>query len=128
MFVAVDCRRRLAKNSVAICWDRLGLNRGANVEHQEKSRVLSRKRRLTKKSDSQGLFLFVTPSGAKLWRLAYRFGGKQKELSLGQYPEITLAKAREKQDDARRLIANGTDPGAAKQEAKRAAAALRPLG
>jgi hypothetical protein len=59
--------------------------------------------------------------------LAYRFGGKQKELSLGQYPEITLAKAREKRDDARRLIANGADPGAAKQEAKRAAAALRPF-
>lgn len=59
--------------------------------------------------------------------MAYRFGGKQKELSIGQYPEITLAKAREKRDDARRLIANGTDPGAAKQEAKRAAAALRPF-
>ena len=80
-----------------------------------------------KKSDGQGLFLFVATSGAKLWRLAYRFGGKQKELSLGQYPEITLAKAREKRDDARRLLANGTDPGMVKQETKRALAAARPF-
>jgi hypothetical protein len=81
-----------------------------------------------KRSDSQGLFLFVTPSGNKLWRMAYRFAGKQKELSIGSYPEITLAKAREKRDDARRLIANGTDPGQSKQETKRAQAAARTFG
>jgi integrase len=81
-----------------------------------------------KKSDSQGLFLFVTPSGAKVWRLAYRFAGKQKELNIGPYPEITLAKAREKRDDARRLLANGNDPAMAKQEAKRELAAARSFG
>jgi integrase len=64
-----------------------------------------------KYSDGGGLFLQVTPSGGKWWRLAYRFGGRQKLLSLGVYPEISLAQARKRRDDARRLLAEGIDPG-----------------
>ena len=54
-----------------------------------------------------GLYLQVEVNGSKLWRLKYRFLGKEKKLSLGAYPEIGLAQARERQLDARRLLANG---------------------
>ena len=60
--------------------------------------------------------------------MAYRFGGKQKELNIGQFPDVSLARAREKRQEARTLLADGIDPAAAKQEAKRASAALRPFG
>lgn len=68
--------------------------------------------------DGQGLLLYVTPSGGKLWRLKYRFGGKEKLLSLGKYPAVTLADARSLVLDARKLLAQGVDPGAVKQAAK----------
>lgn len=61
--------------------------------------------------DGDGLFLLVQPSGGKWWRLKYRYGGKEKLLSLGTYPEVSLKTARERREDARRLIANGVDPG-----------------
>lgn len=64
-----------------------------------------------KLADGKGLFLLVTPSGGKWWRLKYRFGGKEKLLSLGTYPDVPLIKAREKRDEARRLISDGIDPG-----------------
>src|SRR5215470_9509505 len=63
-----------------------------------------------KLSDSGGLHLLIQPSGSKLWRLAYRFGGKQKTLAIGVYPTVTLKHAREKRDDARRLLADNIDP------------------
>lgn len=66
--------------------------------------------------DGNGLYLLVTPSGGKLWRLKYRFGGREKLLSFGAYPQISLADARKKRDEARQLIAHGTDPGEAKRE------------
>lgn len=65
-----------------------------------------------KLSDGGGLYLLITPSGGKLWRFNYRFDGKQKTLFLKSYPEITLSDARKERDDARRLLANGVDPGA----------------
>ena len=71
-----------------------------------------------KLSDGLGLHLLVTPSGGKLWRFQYRFGGKQKGLAFGAYPSITLAEARQRRDDARKLIANGVDPDAIKKEQK----------
>jgi len=74
-----------------------------------------------KLADGGGLFVLVTPAGGKLWRLKYRFGGKEKLLAFGAYPEVTLARARELRDDAKRALADGIDPGAAKQKAKRAA-------
>jgi Arm DNA-binding domain len=57
-----------------------------------------------------GLQLFVQPRGAKLWRLAYRFDGKQKVLAFGIYPVISLADARARRDAAKKLLANGVDP------------------
>jgi integrase len=60
--------------------------------------------------DSKGLFLFVTPTGGKLWRWKYRHGGMQKLMSLGQYPDVPLALARERHAAARRLLATGVDP------------------
>lgn len=73
-----------------------------------------------KLSDEKGLYLLVNPTGSKWWRLKYRIGGKEKLLALGTYPEVSLARAREKRDEARKLLADGIDPGAAKQEKKRA--------
>jgi integrase len=68
--------------------------------------------------DGGGLFLLVTPSGGKLWRFKYRFDGKEKLLALGPYPEISLAEARTKREEARTQIANGIDPGAVKKAMK----------
>lgn len=79
--------------------------------------------KLYRLTDNAGLCLEVTPSGSKLWRLRYRFGGKAKMIALGSYPTITLAKARERREDARRQLANGIDPAAHKQAEKRAQAA-----
>src|SRR5262245_9618216 len=59
-----------------------------------------------KLSHSGGLHLLIQPSGCKLWRLAYRFGGKQKTLAIGAYPTVTLKHAREKRDDAKRLLSD----------------------
>lgn len=60
--------------------------------------------------DGNGLSLIVEPNGSKGGRFRYPFNGKSKMISLGIYPVITLNEAREKRDDARRLVANGTDP------------------
>lgn len=64
-----------------------------------------------KLSDGEGLHLFVKPNGAKLWRLKYRFARKEKLLSFGKYPGVTLAAAREKRRAAKALLARGIDPG-----------------
>jgi integrase len=63
-----------------------------------------------KVADERGLHLLVTPSGGKLWRLKYRFEGKEKLLSFGTYPDVPLVRAREKRDEARRILADGIDP------------------
>jgi hypothetical protein len=65
---------------------------------------------LAKLSDGGGLQLWVTPDGAKRWRLAYRYNGKQKTLAIGVYPMISLRDARDARDDARRLLGLGEDP------------------
>lgn len=69
-------------------------------------------------SDGGGLFLEVRPNGAKYWRQAYRFGGKQKQLAHGVYPAVSLALARERRAEAMALLARGTDPGAVKAAKK----------
>lgn len=66
--------------------------------------------------DGNGLSLIVEPNGSKGWRFRYQFNGKSKMISLGIYPVITLNEAREKRDDARRLVANGTDLAEARKE------------
>src|SRR5690606_21321655 len=73
--------------------------------------------------DFDGLQLLVRPNGRKLWRFAYRFGGKQKQLALGVYPTVTLAEARDRRDAARKLLSNGTDPSLERRLSKIAAAA-----
>lgn len=75
-----------------------------------------------KLADEKGLFLLVHPNGSKYWRLKYRFGGREKLLALGVYPEITLADARQRRDDARKLLANGADPGETNKATKAAGA------
>jgi integrase len=74
-----------------------------------------------KLSDGGGLFLLVQPSGSKWWRYKYRFAGKEKLLALGLYPDISLADARKRHSQARKLLAEGKDPSRVKQQAKRAA-------
>jgi len=73
-----------------------------------------------KLSDGGGLYLLIHPNGGKYWQMAYRFGGKQKTLSLGIYPDISLADARGRREQARKLLANDADPGAIKQAQKAA--------
>ena len=63
-----------------------------------------------KLTDSGGLHLFVTTNGHKSWRLRYEFGGKEKRLLLGAFPDVTLARARELRDDAKRLLREHRDP------------------
>ncbi len=70
--------------------------------------------------DGGGLFLLVTPSGGKLWHFKYRFDSKEKKLALGTYPEISLADARLRRDEARKQIAHGIDPGAVRKAQKQA--------
>lgn len=72
-----------------------------------------------KLTDEKGLFLLVTPGGGKWWRMKYRYAGKEKLLALGVYPDISLKDARERREEARKLLANGADPGAVKQAAKK---------
>lgn len=70
-----------------------------------------------KLSDEKGLFLLITSSG-KYWRLKFRFGGKEKVLALGVYPEVSLKEARVKREEARRLLADGIDPSLARKQSK----------
>ena len=69
--------------------------------------------------DERGLYLEISPAGGKWWRLKYRFAGKEKRLSLGVYPDISLKEARAARDEARRLIAQGVDPNARRKEISR---------
>lgn len=71
----------------------------------------------TKLTDEKGLFLLLTPSGGKLWKLKYRFDRKEKKLAFGSYPEVSLKEARRRRDEARTLLASGIDPSEAKKVA-----------
>ena len=77
--------------------------------------------------DGGGLYLEVAPSGGKWWRLKYRLGGKEKRLSLGVYPDVSLKDARERQDQARKLLANEVDPGEVGRLKKAATKGNRPF-
>ena len=63
-----------------------------------------------KMGDALGLFLLVQPTGGKLWRVKFRIDGREKKLAIGTYPEISLAEARKRRDDARDLVAAGNVP------------------
>lgn len=71
-----------------------------------------------KLADEKGLYLLVTVGGSKLWRLKYRIDGKEKKLSIGSYQEVGLKEARERRDAARKAAEGGSDPSAAKREAR----------
>lgn len=73
--------------------------------------------------DERGLYLEVSPKGGKWWRLRYWLASKENRLSLGVYPDVSLKEARERRDEARKLIANGIDPSVARKEEKAEAAA-----
>lgn len=73
-----------------------------------------------KLTDGGGLYVEVYPTGGKLWRLKYRFGGKEKRLSLGAYPVVSLKDARERRDNAKRLLAGGIDPSVERKAQKAA--------
>jgi integrase len=75
------------------------------------ARTAKPKEKPYKLTDEKGLFLLIQPTGSKLWRLKYRFAGKEKLLSFGSYPDTGLKDAREKRDAARKLLANSIDPG-----------------
>ncbi len=75
--------------------------------------------------DGGGLFLVVTPSGGKWWRFKYRFAGKSKTISFGTYPEISLAQARERREEARKLLAVDIDPSADRKAVRAAKTELQ---
>ncbi|MFT4197678.1 MAG: integrase arm-type DNA-binding domain-containing protein [Pseudoxanthomonas sp.] len=77
-----------------------------------------------KLADGGGLYLLLNPDGARWWRLKYRFAGKEKLLSLGTYPDTSLGEARERRDAARKLLANGVDPGVQRKAEKARSAEL----
>lgn len=78
--------------------------------------------------DGGGLYLEVTPKGGKWRRLKYRFNSKEKRISLGVYPEISLKVARERRDEAKRLLANGIDPSEHRKALKAQAVRLQTNG
>ena len=71
-------------------------------------------------ADAKGLCIEVRPTGAKLWRVRYRYSGTARMLGLGEWPAVSLAGAHDRRDDARKLLAQGIDPSAARKEAKQA--------
>ncbi|MAK99870.1 MAG: integrase [Citromicrobium sp.] len=75
-----------------------------------------------KMGDSGGLFLLVQPSGGRLWRFKYRVDGREKKLAIGTYPDVTLAEARRKRDEARQQLAEGRDPSMEKRRRQARAA------
>ncbi len=76
-----------------------------------------------KLSDGSGLYLLVQPTGGRLWRMNYRFDGRQRTLSFGPFPDVSLARAREKRAAAREYLADGLDPMEVRKERERAARA-----
>ncbi|EAP9735418.1 tyrosine-type recombinase/integrase [Salmonella enterica subsp. enterica serovar Glostrup] len=73
-----------------------------------------------KLSDGGGLYLMVNPNGSRYWRMKYRYAGKEKLLSIGVYPDVTLAEARDKRTKAKRILAAGDDPSEVKQAEREA--------
>lgn len=84
-----------------------------------KIRNLKGKDKAYKVSDFEGLFVLVKPNGSRLWQFKYRLDGKEKLLSIGVYPDVSLAQARKAKEQARAMVAESIDPSEAKQEEKR---------
>ncbi|WP_338115321.1 tyrosine-type recombinase/integrase [Thiocystis minor] len=89
-----------------------------------KVRTAKPRAKTVKLHDERGLYLELAPSGGKWWRFKFRFAGKENRLSLGVYPDVSLKQARERRDEARKILAAGVDP-AARRKAEKAAGAER---
>jgi hypothetical protein len=76
-----------------------------------------------KLADSAGLYLFITRHGFRSWRMKYRYAGKEKRLTFGPYPQVSLAEARDKRDEAKRLLREHRDPATEEMKRRLAAAA-----
>ena len=72
-----------------------------------------------KNADTQELYLEIIPNGSKYWRLKYRFGGREKRLALGVFPEVSLQEARDEREVARRKLREGIDPSEEKKSLNR---------
>lgn len=81
-----------------------------------KIRSLKPKEKPYKANDALGLYLLISPNGSKHWKLKYQYDGKEKKLSYGAYPEVTLMDARRKRDESRSLLANDINPAVHKKE------------
>ena len=113
-------------------WGQLGAILGVNAQYRWRVALISLSNtaihsarpseKAKKMFDGGGLYLEVAPRGGKWWRLKYRVDGKEKRLSLGTYPDVSLKDARERRDEARRLIANNIDPGELRKVEKAARA------
>ena len=88
-------------------------------------RNTKRRERPQKLTDGGGLHLLVNPNGARYWRMAYRYQGRQKTLALGIYPTVSLADARMARDAAKKLLARDIDPSQARKKQKRRRMSLR---
>ena len=86
--------------------------------HTAEIRALRPRERAYKVSDGRGLYLQVNPNGSKWWRLAYRFAGKQKTISMGVWPETNLEQARRSMSEAKAVIREGMDPSAVRQASR----------
>lgn len=71
-----------------------------------------------KMADSQGLYIQIMPSGGKHWKMKYRFEGREKKLSFGEYPRVSLREARNQRDEARNMLTKGIDPAYEKKRNK----------
>ena len=91
-------------------FDRIGVSLPTMPLSDLQIRKAKQQDKVFRLSDGWGLHLAVKRSGSKLWQLRYRYLGKEKTFSIGQYPVISLADARKKRDEAKRLIAEGKDP------------------
>ena len=91
-----------------------------------RARTAKSREKAYKLADEKGLSLLVHPNGSKYWRLKYRHAGKEKQLALGVYPEVTLAQARELTLEARVLLKAGNDPGTERKATKARAVESRP--
>ena len=111
---------------VRLCWYRASKEDKAMPLTDARCRSAQPGSKLQKLTDGGGLQLWLQPTGAKLWRFAYRFGGKQKLLAIGVYPTIPLARARQVREDARRLLADGLDPSVEKSARPKLRLARRP--
>jgi integrase len=126
---AAVCRRSLEVEKFDGTYDGISniyrhvIRRGDTVMKLTDTRICNAKptTKAYKLSDGGGMYLLITPDGARYWRLDYRFAGRRRTLALGVYPIVTLSDARIRREEARRLLNQNLDPNAVKKATRRAA-------